>query len=293
MSRAYFPAILWVLSLPTLLGGGAALRAEPEPSSATAAIKARGKLVMLCFPTVAGGVSPNLSRGPTRRVGTTEDFVGFEVWLMDKLAGRLGVELEIRSLPEPGFGPLIPAMLEGGADLVASTLSITAERETVVDFSLPYESTYLVVVTREGSDIRTEADLIGKMPVAARGSSHHHHLLALGFAEQDIDFVEFIGEYFTAVASGDADFALSDAAEPDYLEAAKDSHERALKVAFTLQRVDRIAAAMPRGSDLKPHLDALIRELEADGSLEDCRARFRAQAFDSREPDAAPVAVCR
>ena len=231
---------------------------------------------MLCFPTLGGGVSPNLDYGTTRRQGKPEHFLGFEVELMKRLAARLGVELEIHTLEEPGFGVLIPALVAGRADIVASTLSVTPERREHVDFSSPYEEVFQVVAVRPESRIRGVADLMDKTAVTSRGSSHHEHLLRLGFPEKQIHFVEFVEEYYTAVIDGDADFTLTDSFYPDHLDELQGSGtDVPVKVAFALPNVDVIAAALPKGSDLKPFLDRLIAELKADGSLEAMRRAAR------------------
>ncbi len=240
-----------------------------ETPSATETIRQRGKLVMLCFPTLGGGVSPNLEHGATRRSGTSEHFVGLEVTLMEKLAARLGVELEIRTLEEPGYAPLLPALLEGRADLVASTLSITPERRKIVDFSIPYQVVYQVVLARQGSGIRSTDDLADKVAVAARGTSHHQHLKRMGISDQNLRLVEFVEEYFTELAEKRADFAIIDSLIPDELDEFQNAQtENRLEVALTLPEVDSIAIALPPGSDLKQPLDALIRELTESGELE-------------------------
>lgn len=239
-------------------------------------IQDKGKLVMLCFPTLGGGVSPNLERGTTRRVGTAEDFVGLEVSLMEEFSESLGVDLEIRTLEEPGYAPLIPAMLRGGADLVASTLSVTEERETIVDFSEPYDFVYKVVVTQTGSGISVVEDLAGKIAVTSRGSSHYQHLSAMGILDEDMVFVDFVEEYYPVLAAGAADYAVVDSFYSDRLDEFQNVHGvEGLAVAFAFPDRDRIAIAVPQGSDLKPALDQFLAELESRGRLERLRQAAR------------------
>ncbi|MEM7586272.1 MAG: transporter substrate-binding domain-containing protein [Acidobacteriota bacterium] len=222
-------------------------------------------------------MSPNLEAGATRRVGSSEHFVGLEVSLAQMLADRLEVGLEIHTLTEPGYAPLIPAMLEGTADLVASTLSITPERKQIVDFSKPYDFAYQVVVVRQGSEIRSAEDLGDKVAVTTRGSSHQQHLQRLGIEEHNMRFVDFVEAYYPLLAEGGADFAVVDSFQPDRLDEFQNAQATdGLEVAFALPEVDRIAAALPQGSDLKHPLDELIEELEASGELEQMRREARA-----------------
>jgi len=62
--------------------------------------------------------------------------VGFEVDIMDKLAGHLGVEHQIA---RNDWDVLIPDLQRGGAsDMVMNGVEINAEREKEVGFSTPY-----------------------------------------------------------------------------------------------------------------------------------------------------------
>ncbi|MCP4900710.1 MAG: amino acid ABC transporter substrate-binding protein [bacterium] len=248
-----------------------------EPS-ATEVIQQRGKLIMLCFPTLGSGVSPNLEHGATQRVGTAEDFIGLEVSLMKEFADRLGVVLEIRTLDEPGYAPLIPALLNGSGDLVASTLSITPEREEIVDFTIPYDRAYQVVVVRQDSGIQAESDLAGKVAVACRDSSHHQHLGTMGIDDNSIVFVDFVEEYYPELDEGRADYAIVDSFHPDRLDQFQNvPGMENLGVVFALPDVDNIGIAVPEGSDLKGHLDQLLTELETNGRLKEMRNEARAR----------------
>ena len=81
------------------------------------------------------------------RVGTSTDYppfeyldsngsrAGFDIDLMEEMAGRLGVRVEWVDMT---FKDLISAVQEGKIDAAISTLAKTAEREQVVDFTEPY-----------------------------------------------------------------------------------------------------------------------------------------------------------
>jgi ABC-type amino acid transport substrate-binding protein len=110
-------------------------RAGDPPTSTVASVKARGKLVMLCFPHQDNGfISVNLGAGPMPKAGGEKNFQGVDVDIMVGFAQFLGVSLEIRSISVPSYGELIPALLRGDGDVIASSFSVTAERQKVVDF---------------------------------------------------------------------------------------------------------------------------------------------------------------
>lgn len=61
--------------------------------------------------------------------------VGFDIELAERLAGKLGMKLEIVDMD---FGSLIPALVSGKVDMIAACITITDERARQVLFSDPY-----------------------------------------------------------------------------------------------------------------------------------------------------------
>src|SRR2546421_52358 len=74
--------------------------------------------------------------------------------------------------PAEGFGNLLPALVRGECDLVASELTIPPGRQEIVAFSSPYATNWIAVVVRKGTLIAGPADLVGKKAAIIRGSSH-------------------------------------------------------------------------------------------------------------------------
>jgi polar amino acid transport system substrate-binding protein len=81
------------------------------------------------------------------KVGTSADYppfesvdesgnkVGFDIELMEEIAGRMGVEVEWVDMP---FDSLIAAVQEGKIDVSISAFNYTEERDQTVDFSSAY-----------------------------------------------------------------------------------------------------------------------------------------------------------
>lgn len=65
------------------------------------------------------------------------EFTGFDIDLMRAIAGKLGVELEVKAI---GFDPIQSgtALNSDQCDVAASAMTITEEREENLDFSEPY-----------------------------------------------------------------------------------------------------------------------------------------------------------
>lgn len=91
---------------------------------------------------------------------------------------------------------IIPALLDGRGDIAAANLTITPERESKVDFSLPALTNISeVVVTGPGSPaVKTIEDLSGKPVFVRPSSSYYEHLTALNrnFEQRGLEPVNII-----------------------------------------------------------------------------------------------------
>ncbi|WP_194714616.1 transporter substrate-binding domain-containing protein [Noviherbaspirillum soli] len=104
--------------------------------------------------------------------GTTDSAMnptGSDVETARLLAKDLGVALEI--VPTTGANR-IPFLQTGKADVVISSLSVTPEREKVIDFSTPYAKIQAVVAAPKAVAVKSFADLAGKRVATARGTTN-------------------------------------------------------------------------------------------------------------------------
>ena len=93
------------------------------------------------------------------------DEVGFDIDLVEEVAGRIGLEVEwVRA----DFDTVFTALAVDQFDMVAAAATITEEREEIVDFSVPYYNSRqsLTVNTAQTPDITT-ADQLGDGDVVA------------------------------------------------------------------------------------------------------------------------------
>ncbi len=95
-------------------------------------------------------------------------YIGFEVDVARKLAEDFGLELEL--LPTRWSG-IVPALLSGKFDVIISGLSVTPERSLRVNFTIPYDYTYIEAVGRKdklGERTKYEEYNIPEIIVAVR-----------------------------------------------------------------------------------------------------------------------------
>jgi polar amino acid transport system substrate-binding protein len=97
----------------------------------------------------------------------TREIIGYDVDFCKAIAKRLGVKLEIKAVTS---ATRMPQLTSGNIDLVAATMTITAERAKQLDFSYTYFLTGQKFLTKKGS-VKKLADLEGKKIGTAKGST--------------------------------------------------------------------------------------------------------------------------
>jgi len=221
----------------------------------------------------------------TRNSGTTyyegpNGPAGLEYDLAAGFAEYLGVKLNIET-PE-SLSRILRKIQFGAADMAAAGLTVTAERQAVLDFSTSYQHITPQLVYRVG--VRTPKnlnELQGNLEVVA-DSSHAERLRAL----QD----EYPNLSFKETSELDSEQLLNLVWEQviDYTVA--DSNEVAisrrfypeLRVAFDISSAEPLAWAFPRGEDrsLIEKADEYLKTLKDNGKLDRLLERYYGYVTD-------------
>ena len=230
-------------------------------------IRDTGSLRLLVYPSIEDEfLRIDLSRTAVVPVSAADDYQGIDVDILQGFAASIGVELEIRPAYAPGaempsFDQLIPCLKRGEGDLIASAFSITDDRRTQVDFSIPYYTADLVVVVPEGSTISSEDDLRLARGAVMAGSAQEEKLEDLGV--EDVVRMELLStECYGLLRDDRADFCLLGLSSTERVS------EPGFTEAFRFSAVDEYAVAALPGSPLLPVLDEYIRGLRSSGELQ-------------------------
>jgi polar amino acid transport system substrate-binding protein len=182
---------------------------------------------------------------------------GFERELGDELCAR--AELTCEWVTNE-WDSIIPNLVSGNYDTIIAGMSITAERDEVIDFTQNYTqpdpSAYLVMAGNEGVDLQGAV-------IAAQTNT----IQAAFIAEMGATLVEFAtpDETIAAVRNGEADAVLADKA---YLSPI--ANEGADLV--MLAQEEMIGGGVGMGlresdGELRAKFDAAIQSMKDDGSL--------------------------
>jgi ABC-type amino acid transport substrate-binding protein len=228
-----------------------ALLATSSPGLASlASVHARGKLVVLCFPDTN---SPFLSKRGSGQYG------GVDVDVLRSFAVGLHVPLVVREVKS--FGELLPAIARGDGDIAAGGLSITAERQKVVDFSRPYFPVAVMVIARRDRGIRSIGDLRGKRGAAVPGTTHEALMRGRGVTPSVS--LSHAGEAYEALRDDRADFAFVDSTSG---VVSLDRYPGLVLVGM-LPTADYYGFAVAKGSDVRGALDRHLGQIRQQGLL--------------------------
>ncbi len=272
--------ILSVLMLITVFAGMA-----PVASAETAAdgpvmtkIKASGKLV----------VGTEAQYAPYEFKDLNANFVGCDMFLAQKIADALGVELEIVDM---SFDGIIPAVQAGQVDLGIAAFTNTPARAEVIDFSDLYETSlqYLIVAADKVDTYSTKESLAGLKVGAQRGTIQSQLILS-ALPDSQLFELDKYPELALEVTNGNIAGLVVDSAVGDSIVA---TSKGALAVAKSSPRAMRIwwpssTKSSPRSwrtAAIRPPMTRLWRWLPRwayeDPCLIDDRAKATAVALAS------------
>ncbi|MEJ5217704.1 transporter substrate-binding domain-containing protein [Cognatishimia sp. D5M38] len=205
---------------------------------------------------------------PYNFINDSGEIDGFEREVGDELCKRAGLEC---TWVTNEWDSIIPNLVSGNYDTIIAGMSITAERDEVIDFTQEYfppdPSAYVAL---SGADMDVKGGV-----VAAQTAT----IQAAYVAESGATLVEFATpeETVAAVRSGEADAVLADFA---YLKPIVDASGGELTIVDDSVSIGGGVGMGIRESDgeLKAKMDAAIASMKADGTLSDLIAKW----FDGR-----------
>lgn len=113
------------------------------------------------------------------------EIVGFDIDLAKAVAEKMGVQVEVKPID---WDAKSMELSTGKIDVIWNGFSITDDRRKEVLFSNPYLSTKQSIIVKNGSEIKTKADLAGKKIALQDGSTSEDALKA------DVATYESIGD---------------------------------------------------------------------------------------------------
>ncbi|MDZ5474074.1 basic amino acid ABC transporter substrate-binding protein [Bacillus sp. 31A1R] len=206
------------------------------------------------------------------------EIVGFDVDFIEAVAKEAGYELEIVNV---GWDPVFVEVKDKIADVGISAITINDDRKQTYDFSVPYFLSTNKILVPEGSDIKSAADLKGKVVAVQNGTTGQEAVEALlGKNNKDIKKFENNNLAIMELNSGGADAVVADNTVVE--EYAKNNPNDKLVVVEDANAFESeyYGLMFAKESPLKAEFDAAINKVFENGTY----AKIYKEWFGS-EPD--------
>nr|WP_297397588.1 transporter substrate-binding domain-containing protein [uncultured Marinobacter sp.] len=195
----------------------------------------------------------------------TGKMVGFDMEIIREVADRAGFEIDLNTMD---FNGIIPALQSGSVDIAIAGITITDEREEIVDFSDPYYDSGLRLLVREGNDgIKEFNDLESKKIGTKIGSTSYDYLIKN--LEKDDSVTPYPGsaDMYMALMSGAIDAVFYDAPNVGYFARTKGEGE--VKTVGPLYEGQQYGIALVEGSDWVDEVNTALAAIKEDGTYEE------------------------
>ena len=230
--------------------------AEATDGPTMAKIKAAGKLV----------VGTEAQYAPYEFKDIDANFVGCDMFLAQKIAEALGVELEIVDM---SFDGIIPAVQAGQVDLGIAAFTNTPERAEVIDFSDLYETSmqYLVVAT-ENVDAYASKEALAGLKVGAQKGTIQSQLITKALPDSQLFELDKYPELALEVSNGNIAGLVVDSAVGDSIVANSNGALAVSNFQFSAEEASfgKSVVIAKGNEDLVAAVNGVIAEVLADGS---------------------------
>jgi polar amino acid transport system substrate-binding protein len=275
---------------------------EPEPSATPAPTLTQEPTFTATAEPVSDDTWERIQAAGKIVVGTSADYPpfefykadaqidGFDVALMDEIGRRLAIPVEYRDF---AFEGLADALSLGQIDAAIAAVSVTPEREAVVDFSNVYFVGEDGVLAREDSGIDSvdSLDDLSALRVGAQRSTIYDEWLHTNLVDTGRLSADQVLVYEKAEdAIGDLTQDRVDLVMLDAQPALAFAAQGGVKVVGRGLNQQRLAIALPKGAaSLKAQVDGVLTALYNEGFIADLAKQYLDLDPDHILPTPTPV----
>ena len=192
----------------------------------------------------------------------TGEIVGFDVDVMNAICERVNCVAEFVSTAWDG---IFPALAEGQFDMVVSGVTITEERDEIVDFSDPY------IIISQGILIRTEDEGLtledyesGIFTLGSQAGTTNFELSVDIVGRENVEVYDAFSLAIEALAAGDIDGVMIDNSSGD---AYAQQYAGQLVLGITGLQADPLGLVFQEGSALVDAFNAGLAMIKEDGTM--------------------------
>ena len=194
------------------------------------------------------------------------EIVGIDVEIAKAIADKMGLELEVK---DGAFDAIIAEVVSGKADVGIAGMTATDERKQNVDFSDSYATGTQVIIVKEGSEIKSAADLEGKSIGVQLGTTGD--IMATDVKDSKVEQYNKGMDAVQALSQGKIDAVIIDNEPAKFYE----KEVSGLKILDEAFAVEEYAIALKKGNtELQTKINETLKELKAEGKIDEIIAKY-------------------
>ncbi|MGH2318947.1 transporter substrate-binding domain-containing protein [Planococcus sp. SE5232] len=203
---------------------------------------------------------------------TGGEYTGIDIELMNAIAELQGFEVEYNPM---NFDEIIPALEAGDLDIAIAGMSITEERQEIVDFSDPYfDAGLALAVPVDNTEINSLEDLEGEVVGVKNGTTGSKFLYdnreEFGYRISSFDESPTM---FAEMENGYLDAVVEDYPVIAYAISTKDSEIKIVEERLTTEQYG-IAVLKGENDELLEQINAGLQELRDNGEYDEILNKY-------------------
>ena len=208
------------------------------------------------------------------------NWTGWEVDIINAVCKAAELECAITPVAWEG---IIPSLTGGQIDAIMASMSITAEREKVIDFSDKYYNTPTVIVAAKGSGLKPDAESLKGKIIGVQVSTIHEAYAKAHFPDSELKTYQTTDEGFQDLAAGRIDASQADSIAIDAFMAT-DAGKACCEVIGAVADDPAILGAgvgvgLRKGDPLKEKFNAAIKKIREDGTYDEITKKYFASSI--------------
>ena len=238
---------------------GSNLNTEPTEAPASTASD------ILVQSTVEPGklhMSTNAAFPPYEMIADDGSFEGIDVEIATAIADRLGLELVVDDMD---FDAALLAAQNGQSDIVMAGVSVTEERQQVMEFSDTYATAVQVIIVKEGSEIQSADDLANASMIGTQRATTGYIYCSDDYGEDHVTAYNTGATAIQALLNGQVDcVVIDDMPAQEFVKA-----NPGLQILDTEYVTEEYAIGMAKGNmELLDAVNYALSILRANGTLQ-------------------------
>ena len=222
-------------------------------------------LVLMCSPALAADkiiVASDCTWPPMEMLDANKKPEGYSTDYLRAIGKAIGADMEVRNVAWDG---IFSGITTGQYDVVASSVTITPERQQQFDFTDPYYEVVQAVVVPEGKSVKSLADLKGKKVGGQIGTTG---IFVLRKANVGADIKEYddVGLAMQDLMNNRIDAVICDDPVAMYYANKKADTDGKLNLSFKTDEKEYYGFTVRKGrKDLVEKLNKGIKQVKASG----------------------------